>query len=137
MPELSKNVFIVKCDISLFNESFSRKKNSEIINHHDIRQRLTNNDVFKSPPTDEIVNFQIIKKLNNFKDCKKTEFLFFYRDAIDPFFIDALKEIVNQSDFPVHYHLLLEKDIKDSRIKKMFNTIQFMENQDDTNRTSK
>ena len=136
MPIVSKNVFIVKCDISLFESNFSRKKNSEIINHLEIRQRLTNNDVFKNPPTDDIVQFQIMKKLNSFKDCKKTEFLFFYRDSVDGSFIDALKEIVNQSEFPVNYHLLLESDIKDSKLKKKFNSIQFME-RDDKNRASK
>jgi hypothetical protein len=126
MPELSKNVFIVKCDISLFNESFSRKKNSEIINHHDIRQRLTNNDVFKSPPTDEIVNFQIIKKLNNFKDCKKTEFLFIYQDNVNPEFVNRLKGFFKDSEFPVLYHLLVENENKTAKVKKQFTTIQVM-----------
>jgi hypothetical protein len=126
MPELSKNVFIVKCDISLFNESFSRKKNSEIINHHDIRQRLTNNDVFKSPPTDEIVNFQIIKKLNNFKDCKKTEFLFIYQDTVNPEFVNRLKGFFKDSEFPVLYHLLVENENKNAKVKKQFTTIQVM-----------
>ena len=126
MPELSKNVFIVKCDISRFNESFSRKKNSEIINHHDIRQRLTNNDVFKSPPTDEIVNFQIIKKLNNFKDCKKTEFLFIYQDNVNPEFVNRLKGFFKDSEFPVLYHLLVENENKTAKVKKQFTTIQVM-----------
>jgi hypothetical protein len=126
MPELSKNVFIVKCDLSLFNESFSRKKNSEIINHHDIRQRLTNNDVFKSPPTDEIVNFQIIKRLNNFKECKKTEFLFIYQENIDSEFVTKLKGFFRDSPFPVLYHLLVENDNKSARMKKQFTTIQVM-----------
>ena len=89
---MSKNIFVVKCNPSRFSDNFSRKKNSEIINHYEIRQRLTNNDVFKNPPTDEIVNFQIIKKLNNFKGCRNTEFLFFYQDKINDEFIIGLKK---------------------------------------------
>jgi hypothetical protein len=127
MPVLSKNVFIVKCDLSLFNESFSRKKNSEIINHHEIRQRLTNNDVFKTPPTDEIVNFQIIKKLNNFKECKKTEFLFFFQDSVNDDFVSRLKDFFLGSDYPIHYHLLTDQETKSPKMKKHFSTVQFMD----------
>lgn len=127
MSILSKNVFIVKCDLSTFNENFSRKKNSEIINHHEIRQRLTNNDVFKTPPTDEIVNFQIIKKLNNFKDCKKTEFLFIYQDSIEIDFMGRLKIFFEDSNFPIHYHLLLDQEPKAKKLKSHFNTVQVMD----------
>jgi hypothetical protein len=127
MSILSKNVFIVKCDLSLFSDSFSRKKNSEIINHHDIRQRLTNNDVFKSPPTDEIVNFQIIKRLNNFKECKKTEFLFIYQESIDDGFVSRLKNFFTDSEFAIHYHLLIDQEMKPAKIKKHFSTVQIMD----------
>lgn len=127
MPTLSKNVFIVKCDLPLFVDSFSRKKNSEIINHHEIRQRLTNNDVFKSPPTNEIVNFQIIKKLNNFKDCKKTEFLFIYQDYVNDEFIDNIKDFFSDSSYPVKYHLLIDRETKSSKVKKHFSSIQVID----------
>jgi hypothetical protein len=127
MSVLSKNVFIVKCDLSLFNDSFSRKKNSEIINHHEIRQRLTNNDVFKSPPTNEIVNFQIIKRLNNFKECKKTEFLFIYQDSVDDNFVCRLKDFFVDSEFSIHYHLLIDQEMKPAKIKKHFSTVQIMD----------
>jgi hypothetical protein len=123
---VSKNIFIVKCEPSFFSDSFSRKKNSEIINHYEIRQRLTNNDVFKNPPTDEIVHFQIVKRLNNFKECKKTEFLFLYQDKVDDGFIIRLKKFFDDSEYPVHYHLLLESEIKNARLKKHFNSVQIM-----------
>lgn len=126
MSIVSKNVFIVKCNLSTFTESFSRKKNSEIINHYEIRQRLTNNDVFKTPPTDEIVNFQIMKKLNNFKDCKKTDFLFFYQDDIEDNFVNGLKSFFSDSLYAIHYHLLLESSTKNTKLKKQFNTIQII-----------
>jgi hypothetical protein len=124
---MSKNIFVVKCDPSRFSDNFSRKKNSEIINHYEIRQRLTNNDVFKNPPTDEIVNFQIIKKLNNFKGCRNTEFLFFYQDKINDEFIIGLKKFFIDSGYPIHYHLISESEIKSNRLKKHFNSFQIMD----------
>ena len=59
-----KNVFIVKCDRDIFEKIFSKKKNSDVINHHDIRERLTNNDLYKIPPSPEIIQYQIMKKIN-------------------------------------------------------------------------
>jgi hypothetical protein len=126
MSVVSKNVFIVKCDLSVFTDNFARKKNSEIINHHEIRQRLTNNDVFKTPPTDEIVHFQIIKRLNNFKECKKTEFLFIFQERVEDNFVSGIKTFFEDSEYPVHYHLLLESELKNTRLKKQFNTVQIM-----------
>jgi hypothetical protein len=127
MPISAKNIFVVKCDRSMFNDTFSRKKSSEIINHHEIRQRLTNNDVFKMPPTDEIINFQIIKRLNNFRECKKTEFLFIYQDEVHLEFINQIKDFFQNSDIPVNYHLLLAEDIKSAKIKKSFNSVRVID----------
>jgi hypothetical protein len=127
MSILSKNVFIVKCDLPFFVESFSRKKNSEIINHHEIRHKLTNTDVFKTPPTNEIVNFQIIKKLNTFKEGKKSEFLFIYQDYVNDEFISNIKEFFSNSSYPVKYHLLIDREIKSPKIKNHFSTIQFID----------
>lgn len=130
---MSKNIFIVKCDRETFERSFSRKKNSEIINYYEIHQKLTNNDVSKAPPTKEIVEYQIIKKLNNFKDCRKTEFVFFLQEKIDRHFVYRLKEFFGECFVPIYYHLLLDKEIKDSKITKEFNTVQYLENDKITN----
>lgn len=127
MSITSKNVFLVKCDLLLFSDTFSKKKNSDVINQHDIRQKLTNNDVFKIPPTEDIVNFQIIKKLSNFKICNKTEFLFIYQEEIKTKFIDQLKEFFSDSNYPINYHLLLDEEIKLKKIKNLVNSIQFID----------
>lgn len=121
---MSKNIFIVRCDREVFESSFTRKKNSEIINHFEIFQKLTNNDASKTPPTEEIVNFQIIKKLNNFRDCKKTEFVFFLREKIDKDFIFGLKNFFNGCYIPIFYHLLSDVEIRDKKILKEFHSVQ-------------
>ena len=82
-----KNVFIVKCERDIFERLFSKNKNSDVINHHDIREKLTNNDLYKTPPSSEIIQFQIMKKINSFNKCKKSEFIYFYREEISEDFI--------------------------------------------------
>lgn len=124
---MSKNVFIVRCDRDTFEKSFIRKKNSEVINHYEIFQKLTNNDSSKTPPTDEIVNFQIVKKLNNFRDCRKTEFIFVLREKIDRDFVIRLKNFFDGSFVPVFYHLLSDMEVRDRKIIKEFHSVQSLD----------
>jgi hypothetical protein len=127
MAVMSKNIFVVNCDRQVFESSFSRKKNSDIINHYEIHQKLTNNDSSKIPPSEEIVNFQIIKKLNNFRECRKTEFVYFLKEDVDKNFISRLKTFFNNCSVPVFFHLLKEGNRKDNSLEKEFNTVQILE----------
>jgi hypothetical protein len=120
-----KNVFIVKCDRENFEKNFSKKRNSDIINHNDIRERLTNNDVFKSPPSPEIVQFQIIKRINSFTRCKKSEFLFFYQEDLTSDFVDGLKTLFSSCEYPINYHLVT--DDSEIEFREKFYSIQTME----------
>jgi hypothetical protein len=120
-----KNVFIVKCDRENFEKNFSKKRNSDIINHNDIRERLTNNDVFKSPPSPEIVQFQIIKRINSFTRCKKSEFLFFYQEELTSGFVDGLKTLFSSCEYPINYHLVT--DDLEIEFREKFYSIQTME----------
>jgi hypothetical protein len=130
---MSKNVFIVKCDRETFERSFTRKKNSDVINYHEIHQKLTNNDSSKTPPTEEIVNFQIVKKLNNFRDCRKTEFVFVLQEKIDRSFMYRLKDFFGGCFVPVFYHLLMDSEIKDKILLKEFHTVQSLDYDKGTN----
>jgi len=125
--QINKNIFIVNCEKSVFEESFSRKRNSDIINHYEIKQRLTNNDLFKTPPSNEIVEYQIIKKLNSFRKCKKTEFLFFFTESINENIISGIKSIFTDCEFPVIYHLLVEDPDKVKIKNQEFNSVQKLE----------
>lgn len=126
MAVMSKNIFIVNCDRKTFESSFSKKKNSDIINQYEIFQKLTNNDSSKIPPSEEIVNFQIIKKLNNFKICRKTEFVYFLKEKVDRKFIKNLKNLFSNCNVPVYFHLLIDSEDKKGFIKE-FNTVQVLE----------
>jgi hypothetical protein len=130
---MSKNVFIVKCDRDTFKKSFTRKKNSEIINHYEIHQKLTNNDSAKTPPTDDIVHFQIVKKLNNFRECRKTEFIFVLREKIDRDFVSRIKDFFGECFVPIYYHLLSDVVIKDRKITSEFHSVQSLDYDKSTN----
>jgi hypothetical protein len=127
MPIMSKNIFIVKCDRETFEKSFAKKKNSEVINYYEIHQKLTNNDISKTPPTQEIVEYQIVKRLNNFRDCRRTEFIYFHQEKLDKNFVNRLKIFFGGCLVPVFYHLLLDKEIRDAKMIKEFNTVQYLE----------
>jgi hypothetical protein len=133
MPIMSKNVFIVRCDRETFENSFTRKKNSDIINHYEIHQKLTNNDSSKTPPSDEIVNYQIVKRLNSFRECRKTEFVFVLREKIDQNFIIRLKDFFGECFVPVFYHLLVDKEVKDKKLIKEFNTVSLLDHDKNSN----
>ncbi len=125
---MSKNIFIVNCDRDLFETSFSRKKNSDIINHYEISQKLTNSDSSKNPPSKDIVNFQIIKRLNNFRNCRKTEFVYFLKEKIDKNFVKNLKNLFSSCSVPVFFHLIVTEEAKKTKsISKEFNSVQVLE----------
>jgi len=127
MQIMSKNIFIVQCDLPTFEKNFSRKKNTEVINRHEVYQKLTNNDISKTPPTEEIVNYLIINKLNNFRACKKTEFVFIHMEEINKKFINKIKRFFENIDNPVFYHLLMKEDLKNPKLLDEFNTFQHLE----------
>ena len=127
MPIMSKNIFIVNCDRETFERSFNKKKNTEVINSYEIHQKLTNNDISKTPPSQEIVEYQIAKRLNNFKSCRRSEFVFFLQETIDKTFLNRLKYFFDGCTVPVYYHLLLDNDMNDDNLKKEFNSIHYLE----------
>jgi hypothetical protein len=121
-----KNVFIVKCDRDIFEKIFSKKKNSDVINHHDIRERLTNNDLYKIPPSPEIIQYQIMKKINSFIKCKKTEFIYLYKEEISKEFVNGVKSLFSYyTENPVNFHLVTDHELEIS--EDMFYSIQIMD----------
>jgi hypothetical protein len=118
----SKNVFLVRCEIETFEILFSKKKNLEVINYHNIREKLQNSDYQKSEPSEEIVQLQIIKKINNFRDCKKTECLYIHKEKIDKEFIRRVKHLLKLSPFSIEYHLLHDGKMERG-IKREFDSI--------------
>lgn len=125
---MSKNIFVVNCEISKFEDYFSRKKNSDIVNYFEIKKRLTNNDVFKTPPSDDIVEFHMLKRLNSFSRCKKSEFLYFYSNSLREDLIKNLKSLFSDCEFLVNFHLLQEDGTPFPKYREEFTSVQYLEN---------
>lgn len=126
---MTKNVFIVKCDREVFERNFSKKRNSDVINHHEIREKLTNNDLYKTPPSPEIIQYQIMKKINSFTRCKKSEFIYLYREEITREFVEGVKTLFSTTEFPINFHLVIDKNIEVE--ESLFCTIQVIDYQND------
>lgn len=125
---INKNIFIVDCDVDRFEDYFSRKKCSYVINHHDIKKRLTNNDPNKTNPSTEVIQFNIQKKLNLFSRCKNSEFLYFLKEDVNEDFIQELKKLLKTSAYNTHFHLLIDDKNKKIDFEAEFNSIQLLEN---------
>jgi hypothetical protein len=126
---MTKNVFIVKCDRDVFEKNFSKKRNSDVINHHEIREKLTNNDLYKTPPSPEIIQYQIMKKINSFTRCKKSEFIYLYREEITREFVEGVKTLFTTSDFQINFHLVIDRNIEVE--ESLFCTIQVIDYEND------
>jgi hypothetical protein len=120
-----KNVFIVKCERDVFEKLFSKNRNSDVINHHDIREKLTNNDLYKTPPSPEIIQFQIMKKINSFIKCKKTEFIYFFREEISNEFVSGVKTLFSSGEYSINFHLVTDE--KAEIPEGMFYSVQLMD----------
>ena len=126
---MTKNVFIVKCDRDVFEKNFSKKRNSDVINHHEIREKLTNNDLYKTPPSPEIIQYQIMKKINSFTRCKKSEFIYLYREEITREFVEGVKTLFSTNDFQINFHLVIDKNFEVE--ESLFCTIQVIDYEND------
>ena len=126
---MTKNVFIVKCDRDVFEKNFSKKRNSDVINHHEIREKLTNNDLYKTPPSPEIIQYQIMKKINSFTRCKKSEFIYLYREEITREFVEGVKTLFSTNDFQINFHLVIDRNVEVE--ESLFCTIQVIDYEND------
>jgi len=124
---ITKNVFIVSCERNKFEKYFSKKRNSDVINWKEIKDKLTNNDALKIPPSTEIVEFQVIKKINSFSKCKRLEFLYYYTEEVTDNMIQSIKTFFKNCQYPVNYHLITN-ELNEFDITDNFEYVQITEN---------
>lgn len=122
---LAKNIFVVHSDYSLFIKTIQRKnKKSEIIDPHFIKKRISSEN---DECPQEIINFNIIKRINSFKCCKISSFIYFYATNLDVKLIESLQSLFSHSQYTTYLHLLIEEallqDLSDD-LKSKFHSIQ-------------
>ncbi len=78
----TKHVFFVNCAYPFFQANFRKTKNSEVLVFDDVRKRLASREVSREAPSDEIVRFYLAKRVSQFMQSTRTDFLYYYlRDA--------------------------------------------------------
>lgn len=124
---LVKNIFIVYSDYDLFTKTIQRKnKKSEIIDPHSIKKRYsTEEDV--CPP--DVISMNIVKRINSFKLCKTSSFIYYYANILDKNLLNSLISLFNHCSYTTYFHLLTEEqklEILENDIKEFFNSIQII-----------
>lgn len=123
-----KNVFIVSCSEYNFNKIQKTKKKSDIINPYAIKEKLSEKN---KPASEAIVAYNIVKKINNFKNCKFSKFVYYYNIDISESFIEEIKSIFSTSEYEIVYHLLIDLSIKREKLEELlnyFDSVQYIEN---------
>lgn len=126
-----KEFVIVHCSLKLFNDNFKKDRNTEIVNYHDIMSKLENNDIYKNVPDRNIIEYYIIRKINNIINTKKTKRIFYFLENLEIDIIQAIKRIIT-TDHDICYKLLLIEDDDIDDIKQEFDTIQIFNLDDKT-----
>ena len=89
-----KEFVIVHCSLKAFNDNFKKDKITEIVNYHDIMSKLENNDIYKNVPDRNIIEYYIIRKINNIINTKKTERIYYFLENLELDIIKAIKRII-------------------------------------------
>ena len=130
-----KEFVIVHCSLKTFNDNFKKDKITEVVNYHDIMSKLENNDIYKNVPDRNIIEYYIIRKINNIINTKKTERIYYFLENLELDIIKAIKRII-RTQHEISYKLLLIEDDDIDDIKQEFDTIQIF-NLDDKTQVNK
>jgi len=126
--QMTKNVFIIKCDKKIFQKNFRKMKNSEAINKHEIINKISSRDL-SNAYIPEIVKYQIVKKINLFKESKKINFLYLLSEDVNVDSINEFKKIFKNCQYPTYYHLITDEvlHLYDTDLRDKFNSIELIE----------
>jgi len=127
---LVKNIFIVYSDYDLFTKTIQRKnKKSEIIDPHSIKKRYsTEEDI--CPPS--VISMNIVKRINSFKLCKTSSFIYYYANILDKNLIQSLNSLFKHCSYTTYFHLLIEEqklEFLENDLLGFFNSIQTILNE--------
>ena len=122
--EMTQKFVIVHCSLKEFNKNFKKNRDIEIINYHDIMAKLENNDVYKNVPDRSVIEYYIVKRINNIVNSGKASKIYYFLENLELDIIKAVKRIVPSVN--IEYELLLIEDDDIDDIKHEFDTIQIL-----------
>ena len=124
---VEKDFVIVHCSLKEFNENFKKRKNAEIINYHDIVSKLENNDIYKHVPDRSVVQYYIVKRINQLINNPKVPTIYYFLENLELPIIKSIKRI-SGGEFHFNWKLMLIEDDDIDDIKSEFDTIQILKN---------
>lgn len=119
--------FIIVCsDDKEFKEKYKKTPTSESINHTEILNKLSGNDIYEASPTSKIVKFFIISRINKAIKNKKVDKIHYRVDEINLDVIESLNLIIHTYSEEVDIRLITHKEIDLSEVKKNFEKIKIL-----------
>jgi hypothetical protein len=123
----TQKFIIVHCSLKEFNKNFKKNRDVEIINYHDVMAKLENNDVYKNVPDRSVIEYYIVKRINNVINGKKVSKIFYFLENLELDVIKSIKRVVGYQE-NLEYELILIDDDDIDDIKHEFDTIQIINN---------
>ena len=119
--------FIIVCtEDKRFKENYKKTPTSESINHTEITNKLSGNDIYEAMPTSKIVKFFIISRINKAIKNKKIEKIHYRVDGIDMDVIESLNLIIHTYSQDIDLKIISHKEIDLSEVKKHFEKIKIL-----------
>ena len=124
---ITQEFVIVHCSLKEFNDNFKKRKNAEIINYHDVMAKLENNDIYKNVPDRAVIEYYIIKRINQVLNNGKVPTIFYFLENLELSIIKSIKKTIG-ANRDIGYKLMLIEDDDIDDIKGEFDTIQILKN---------
>jgi hypothetical protein len=122
---LTQKFIIVHCSLKEFNKNFKKNRDVEIINYHDVMAKLENNDVYKNVPDRSVIEYYIVKRINNVINGNKVSKIYYFLENLELDVIKSIKRVIGYQE-NLEYELMLIDDDDIDDIKHEFDTIQII-----------
>ena len=122
---IDQKFVIVHCSLKDFNKNFKKGRDIEIINYHDVMAKLENNDVYKNVPDRKVIEYYIVKRINNVVTGNKVNKIYYLLENLEIDVIQAIKRVVGYQE-NLEYELILMEDNDIDDVKDEFDTIQIL-----------
>ena len=119
---------LVCCDNKSFKANYKRNRVIESIDHGDIVMKLETNDIYKSKPSEDIVQFFIINKINKALSNQTVETIYYRIDQetlTNKSMIESIKLLLNTFSHKIEsFNLIIPEDMEvKSTVKRLFDEV--------------
>ena len=119
---------LVCCDTKSFKTDYKRNRIIESIDHGDIIMKLETNDIYKSKPSEDIVQFFIINKINKALSNQIVETIYYRIDQdnlSNKVMVESIKLLLNTFSHKIEsFNLIVPEGTQiKTTVKRLFDEI--------------